>query len=168
MPRLFKLIFVTICLTSSSLALADLSVPIYFVTGTQMGKQAGTILVSETPYGLLFTPDLHSLQPGIHGFHVHQNPLCTDEGMSAGGHLDPHHLNKHFGPYNNKGHLGDLPALYVTAEGKATLPVLAPRLKQLHEIQNHSLMLHTGGDNYADIPNKLGGGGARLLCGVVK
>ncbi|MRR17699.1 MAG: superoxide dismutase [Cu-Zn] SodC1, partial [Deltaproteobacteria bacterium] len=31
-----------------------------------------------------------------------------------------------------------------------------------------SLMIHVGGDNYSDVPEKLGGGGGRLACGVVK
>jgi Cu-Zn family superoxide dismutase len=28
-------------------------------------------------------------------------------------------------------------------------------------------MIHAGGDNHADHPEKLGGGGARIGCGVV-
>jgi Cu-Zn family superoxide dismutase len=29
-------------------------------------------------------------------------------------------------------------------------------------------MVHVGGDNYSDTPAPLGGGGGRLVCGVVK
>jgi Cu-Zn family superoxide dismutase len=29
-------------------------------------------------------------------------------------------------------------------------------------------MVHAGGDNYADQPEPLGGGGPRVACGVVK
>jgi Cu-Zn family superoxide dismutase len=29
-------------------------------------------------------------------------------------------------------------------------------------------MVHTGGDNYSDTPAPLGGGGARIACGVIK
>jgi Cu-Zn family superoxide dismutase len=29
-------------------------------------------------------------------------------------------------------------------------------------------MIHAGGDNYSDHPKRLGGGGARIACGVVK
>jgi Cu-Zn family superoxide dismutase len=29
-------------------------------------------------------------------------------------------------------------------------------------------MVHAGGDNYADEPQKLGGGGARVACGVAE
>ena len=48
--------------------------------------------------------------------------------LAAGGHYDPDKTDRHAGPYGN-GHLGDLPFLYVDKEGKASLPVLAPRLK---------------------------------------
>jgi len=46
--------------------------------------------------------------------------------------------------------------------------VLAPRLKRLEELKGHALMVHAGGDNYADQPKPLGGGGARVACGVIK
>jgi Cu-Zn family superoxide dismutase len=29
-------------------------------------------------------------------------------------------------------------------------------------------MVHVGGDNYSDTPKPLGGGGGRLVCGVVE
>jgi Cu-Zn family superoxide dismutase len=29
-------------------------------------------------------------------------------------------------------------------------------------------MVHAGGDNYDDTPAPLGGGGARIACGIVK
>jgi Cu-Zn family superoxide dismutase len=53
----------------------------------------------------------------------------------------------------------------VNGDAKATLAVLAPRLKTA-DLQGR-LMIHAGGDNYADHPAKLGGGGARVACGVV-
>jgi superoxide dismutase, Cu-Zn family len=125
----------------------------------------GTVTATDTQYGLLFTPELELLTPGIHGMHVHENPSCADGGLAAGGHLDPMHTGKHLGPYNNAGHLGDLPALTVTADGKASLPVLAPRLK-VADLKGHSLIIHAGGDNYSDTP-PMGGGGARMACGVI-
>ncbi|EGH49764.1 copper/Zinc superoxide dismutase, partial [Pseudomonas syringae pv. pisi str. 1704B] len=36
-------------------------------------KPIGSVTVSETQYGLLFTPNLKELPAGIHGFHVHEN-----------------------------------------------------------------------------------------------
>ena len=139
-----------------------------------VGDKIGTITAQNTPYGVLFTPNLRALTPGLHGFHVHENPDCGAgekdgekvAGLAAGGHFDPKKTGVHAGPYGN-GHLGDLPALIVSPEGIATHPVLAPRLK-LHDLDGRSLMIHAGGDNYADEPKALGGGGARMACGVVK
>ena len=138
-----------------------------------VGPVVGTIQISETPYGIVFTPDLKGLAPGIHGFHLHENPDCGPgekdgkkvPGLAAGGHFDPGGTGKHLGPYGN-GHLGDLPALTVTADGTATLPVLAPRLSR-GDLLGRSLVIHAGGDNYSDIPAPLGGGGGRVACGVV-
>lgn len=134
----------------------------------------GTVTLSETPYGVLFTPNLHGLPTGMHGFHLHEKPDCantTAGGVvtvagAAGGHWDPLHTGKHEGPYG-EGHLGDLPGLYVAADGTATMPVLAPRIKDLSQVHGLALMIHAGGDNHSDHPAKLGGGGARIACGVV-
>jgi len=137
---------------------------------TESGAKVGSITAKDTKYGLLLTPSLANLSPsltaGIHGFHVHENPSCVNKGMAAGGHLDPFKTKHHLGPYNSNGHLGDLPVLYVNADGTtSTLPVLAPRLS-VAKILGHSLMIHNGADNYSDTPT-LGGGGSRMVCGVI-
>ncbi len=155
-------------LTSASVAFADTTVQIYATADSGQGVNVGTVSVNETKYGLLLTPHLHDLSPGIHGFHIHVNPSCDQHGMAAGGHFDPKNTGKHLGPYNENGHLGDLPALTVAADGTATLPVLAPRLSKVDDIKNHALMIHEGGDNYSDSPKPLGGGGGRMECGVIQ
>ena len=134
---------------------------------------AGKVTLEDTAYGLLITPDLTGLPAGVHGFHVHANPSCAPAAnngvataaLGAGGHWDPEKSSAHLGPYG-KGHKGDLPALYVNADGKANYPVLAPRLK-VADLSGHALMVHAGGDNHSDHPAMLGGGGARMACGVV-
>ena len=138
-----------------------------------VSQPVGSIRYESTPYGVVFTPQLKDLPPGIHGFHLHQNPDCSASeqngkrvpGGAAGGHFDPAGTGRHEGPWGN-GHLGDLPALYVDTQGHADYPVLAPRLK-LSDLNGHSLMIHLGGDNHADHPAALGGGGARIACGVI-
>jgi Cu-Zn family superoxide dismutase len=57
--------------------------------------------------------------------------------------------------------------LVVDKDGTANLPVLAPRLK-VSNLDGRSVMVHAGGDNYADQPAPLGGGGGRIACGVIK
>jgi superoxide dismutase, Cu-Zn family len=153
---------------------ADVVVQMNLVTEQGVGKNIGTVTISEGPKGLAFTPQLTDLAPGVHGFHVHQNPDCASgvkdgkmtPGLAAGGHFDPAASGKHEGP-TGKGHLGDLPALTAGADGKATTAVVAPRLK-MADMKGRSLMIHAGGDNYADQPAPLGGGGARVACGVIK
>jgi len=34
-------------------------------------------------------------------------------------------------------------------------------------LHGHALMVHAGGDNHDDHPAPLGGGGARIACGVI-
>jgi Cu-Zn family superoxide dismutase len=133
-----------------------------------IGEVAGSVEISETKDGLLFTPNLHGLTPGAHGFHLHQFASCDNNGMAAGGHLDPLMTGKHLGPYNDNGHLGDLPVLLVDSDGTATTPVLAPRLHHIADINNIAIMVHHAGDNYSDEPAKLGGGGSRMVCGVIQ
>ncbi|EJM97636.1 superoxide dismutase family protein [Herbaspirillum sp. YR522] len=156
-------------------ASGPVSVAMNVVDEQGVGAGAGEVVITETPYGLVFTPALAGLPGGIHGFHVHEKAACgpgmTDgkqvAAQAAGGHFDPEKTGRHAGPYGD-GHLGDLPALYVNADGKATYPVLAPRLRTIDRIRGHALMVHAGGDNHADHPAPLGGGGGRIVCGVIK
>lgn len=149
---------------SVTLVQASLIIPVHLTDANGTGKEIGTITADDSIYGLMLTPRLRGLPAGVHGFHVHEMPMCDHNGMDAAGHYDPNKTNAHRGPYDD-GHLGDLPTLTVGEDGKATTPVLAPRLK-LSDIQNRALMIHAGGDNYSDQP-KLGGGGARIACGII-
>lgn len=157
------------------LIIGDSIVAKIFKLSAKTPEEVGKIEFVENKYGLLIKTDLNGLPLGAHGFHIHVNPDCGSGtkdgelvlGLAAGGHLDPHNSNQHSGPYSDSGHLGDLPALHVHKDGKANLELLAPKLK-LNDIKKHSVMIHAGGDNYSDHPDALGGGGARLYCGVIE
>jgi Cu-Zn family superoxide dismutase len=140
-----------------------------------VGKQIGTLRLSDTKSGLQIRPRLADLPAGDHGLHVHVNPNCGPgngpngqpaAGMAAGGHYDPANTGKHLGPLG-EGHKGDLPVLTVDAGGKATKSAVAPHLT-VADVKGRSIMIHAGGDNYSDQPAPLGGGGARIACGLVK
>ena len=45
---------------------------------------------------------------------------------------------------------------------------MAPRITDLAALRGKTLMIHAGGDNYSDQPKPLGGGGARIACGVIQ
>jgi len=153
----------------------QLHAPMTLVGPDGTGKMIGTVTISESKDGLVFAPALTGLPPGTHGFHVHETGNCgtaDKDGKpvaagAAGGHFDPHGA-KHHGAPAGDGHLGDLPPLVVEAGGGAGTAVVAPRLTKLAEVKGRALMVHAGGDNFADQPAPLGGGGARIACGVIQ
>jgi len=152
-----------------------LQAPMTLVTAAGTGKMIGTVMITESSEGLVFTPNLTDLPAGPHGYHVHENGSCgvnEKDGKkvaagAAGSHLDPSGTKQHLGP-TGQGHLGDLPPLVVGGDGRATVPVTAPRMKSLADVKGKALMIHAGGDNYADKPAPLGGGGERIACGVIQ
>ena len=160
-------------LSITAAAQADTGVRMNLVDANGVGQEIGQITISETPYGLVFNPAVTGLPPGLHGFHVHENASCDPKekdgknmpALAAGGHYDPAGSKHHGAPWGD-GHLGDLPALSADANG-STSPVLSPRLK-MGDLKGRALMIHTGGDNYADQPAPLGGGGIRWACGVIQ
>ena len=154
---------------------AELSATLHAITAQGSGPALGTVTITETPAGASFTADLHGLVPGEHGFHVHATGDCGPApdaqgqvmaGQAAGGHWDPVGTKMHHGPEGN-GHLGDLPVLTVAADGTAKVTVVAPNIKDLGQLSGKALMVHAGGDNFSDQPKPLGGGGARVACGVI-
>jgi Cu-Zn family superoxide dismutase len=153
----------------------QLQAPMTLVTAAGPGKMIGVVSITESPNGLVFTPKLTDLPPGPHGYHVHEMGSCaTNEkdgkkvaAGAAGGHYDPSGTKQHLGP-TGSGHMGDLPPLVVGGDGSAVLALTAPRLKSLAEVKGKALMIHAGGDNYADKPMPLGGGGERIACGVIQ
>ena len=157
-----------------STALAEVVVPINLANKSGVGANVGQVTITESKHGVVFTPLLKNLTSGVHGFHLHQNPSCEpkkeagkiEPAGAAGGHYDPASTNVHGAPWGD-GHLGDLPPLYVEANGSSKQPVLAPRLK-LSDIHGLAIMIHAGGDNHSDHPVELGGGKARIACGVIK
>lgn len=162
------------CIAATAAQAAEITVNLSAAQPDGAGPAVGTVRIVETPFGLAFYPQLSGLPAGLHGFHVHENASCgpsTANGTvtpagAAGGHFDPQGTKRHGEPWGD-GHLGDLPPLFVAQDGKATNPVLSPRLKTLAELKGHALMVHAGGDNHSDHPAPLGGGGARVACGVI-
>ena len=156
-----------------AVAAKPVKVKLDFITADGVGKPAGTVTIKETKDGVTLATDLKELPPGEHGFHVHEKASCDPAdkegkktaGQAAGGHLDPEATKAHKGP-GGGGHKGDLPKLEATDKGASKQKLEVKGLK-LADFTGHALMIHAGGDNYADAPKPLGGGGARIACGVV-
>ena len=120
-------------LLAASAQAAEGSVTLNIAGQDGTGAAVGTVRLVDTPYGLALYPSLAGLPPGLHGFHFHENGSCAParkDGAAvpagaAGGHFDPQGSKHHGEPWGD-GHLGDLPPLFVGADGSANEPVLAP------------------------------------------
>jgi superoxide dismutase, Cu-Zn family len=148
---------------------------VHAVSADGIGDEIGTVQLTDSADGLAIQTDLSDLPPGAHGFHLHTSGSCepapNDQGqmtaaLAAGGHYDPDNTGRHAGPEGD-GHKGDLPVLEVAADGTAQVTLKAPRLT-VADARGRALMIHAGGDNYSDQPKPLGGGGARIACGLVE
>src|SRR3990167_4523698 len=156
-------IFLTLFLFSRVLQAAVI-VDIYSTKSDH--QKIGNIIFKDKKRGMMVFTNLAGLAPGEHGFHIHENASCDDVGMAAGGHYDPSKTKSHLGPYHH-GHQGDLPKLIVEKNSISHQALFAPHLSE-KDVYGHAVMIHAGGDNYADQPKPLGGGGDRIACGVAK
>lgn len=114
------------------------------------------------------------LESGFHGFHLHSVGLCeSDEALrTAGGHFNPDATTHGF-------HAGDLPSLYSLQDGSVMLFFVtdAFTLEDLMDEDGSAFIIHSGRDNFANIPDHygetdeatLGTGDARsrIACGIV-
>lgn len=174
MSRTKIAVAVALLLASPAIFAGSLLIEMNAIDATGVQKSIGTIHADDGKEGLMLHVAVKGLSPGEHGFHVHESGNCGPAekdgkpvaGLAAGGHYDPTKAGKHEG-HKGKGHQGDLPALPVDANGNADVQLVAPRLK-LADLKGRSIVIHEGGDNYADAPKPLGGGGNRIACGVIK
>lgn len=152
----------------------SIAVPMNMVSATGIGGSVGYITARNSGSGVVLSMHLRGLPPGDHGFHLHAGGSCAPApnaagemtaAASAGAHLDPNNTGHHEGP-SGQGHLGDLPLLHVALNGTASQVLTAPRISSIDALRGHALIIHAGGDNYSDTPAPLGGGGARIACGV--
>jgi Cu-Zn family superoxide dismutase len=151
----------------------NVSVTLNAVTTSGVGEPVARAELVQAPEGLQIVIVGPRLPVGPHGFHVHEmgncNPKEKDGKMeaagAAGGHYDPQNSAKHAGP-GKDGHKGDLPLLNITSDGDQTRSAFVVPGLTLAEVRGRSLMIHAGGDTYSDEP-PMGGGGARIACGII-
>lgn len=142
----------------------------------RQGKAIGTATLTEGPTGVLIHVALSGLAAGPKGIHIHSVGTCedADKGFVASkGHLNP--TGKKHGLLNPEGpDAGDLPALFVHADGSAQAELFTPlaSLKGAGEraaildADGAALVIHESRDDHATQP--IGGAGARIACAVVK
>ena len=149
------------------------------------GADVGTVTLSPTDGGVRVDADLQNLEPGFHGFHIHDVGLCEADAPDGPFTTATGHLVGDGGTHGD--HDGDMPSLYVTDDGNASLTATLSTftVEELTEGDGAAFMVHAGPDNFANIPDryssadadepgpdeattKTGDAGARAACGVIE
>jgi Cu-Zn family superoxide dismutase len=113
------------------------------------------------------TGEVSGLEPGKHGFHVHQYGDLTDlsEGKSAGDHFagDSSH---HGAPDADQRHVGDLGNIEANGQGVAQIDMTDDviALSGPNSILGRALVVHADPDDFSQ-PS--GGAGGRVAFGVI-
>jgi len=133
-------------LASADLALSD-------------GTAAGTATLSEAEGGTALEIAVSGIEPGEHGFHLHQIGQCDAPDFKSAGKDSP-----------AGSHLGDLPNLSIGDDGTGSLTVpvqgeKAQFMEWLFDADGTAIMIHAGPDDYRTDPT--GDAGARVACGVL-
>ena len=135
------------------------------------GDVIGKATFEQTPHGVLMYVEVAGLPPGPHGIHLHAAGACTPDFKAATGHINPdgvpHGLRNPDGPDH-----GDLPNLYVAADGSARaefftvlVSVTGGRMPALLDEDGSAVIIHENPDDHLTQP--IGGAGGRIACGVI-
>ena len=136
----------------------------------QKGKAVGTVLLVDTPHGLLLRGALFGLPPGTHAIHFHETGKCESPFKSSGGHYNP---TKHNHGVLDPGglHAGDLPNIVIPRNGKLDFELFAMDLtladgpNTVLDSDGTALVIHAKADDYKSQP--AGDAGDRIACGVI-
>jgi Cu-Zn family superoxide dismutase len=134
---------------------------------TKGNNVTGTVYFSRTPNGVQVTADVMGLDPGKHGFHIHEFGDCTaPDGTSAGGHFNPQN-QPHAGPDQAHRHVGDLGNIEADAGGNGHYDRTDTLLKfdGRDSIIGRGVIVHAGADDLVSQPS--GNAGPRVACGVI-
>jgi len=109
------------------------------------------------PYGqnrLIIYGTIYGLEPGTHGFHVHEHGTIGNDCMDAGGHFNPH---------QTEDHVGDLGTIFTPVSGPTLVNVVDDVIthgdKSIHDIAGLSIVVHGS--------REAGQGAPRVACGVI-
>lgn len=133
----------------------------------------GTLtFVQEGTGATTVTGTVTGLQPGQHGFHVHQFGDYSGGCGSTGGHFNPAGKT-HGGPSDENRHAGDLGNIEAGADGTATVNITDSQipLDGPNSIVGRAIVVHKDIDDLGkggfEDSLTTGHAGARLACGVV-
>ncbi len=137
------------------------------LTPTDGHQVHGQVQFENDSQGVKIVANLTGLQPGAHGFHIHQFGDCSaPDGTSAGGHFNPHDKS-HGSPEEIDRHAGDLGNIVALDNGHASYERIDQglTLSGPDSIIGRALIVHAGDDDFKKQPT--GGAGGRVACGVI-
>ncbi len=148
------------------------------------GRTYGFARVQQTPPplatgrlpGVVLHIEATGLPAGWHGMHFHNKADCSAADLtSSGPHISMTNPVVHGFFSSNANDFGDLPNIFVGADGKATVEVFSPFVLVaatpgdgrpiLMDQDGSALIIHANRDDYNAQP--IGGAGARIACGAI-
>ncbi len=137
---------------------------------TEGNQVTGTVTFVSENGSIKVTADLEGLEPGRHGFHIHEKGDCSaPDASSAGGHFNPTGA-PHGGPSDpaDQRHVGDLGNIEADSDGKARLEMTDDviSLEGENSIIGKAVVVHSQPDDLETDPT--GEAGDRLACGVIE
>ena len=138
------------------------------VLHAQDGSARGTVTFTRVDEGIRIVADVEGLEPGTHGFHLHEYGDCTaSDFTSAGGHFNPTGA-PHGGPDDEQHHAGDFGNIEVAEDGTGHKELVSGMIgldPGLNSILGRAVIIHMGMDDMESQPT--GAAGGRAACGVV-
>lgn len=170
LPFLFCLLFLAVLASAAPTEKVHPVRAVAELKPTEGNRVSGTVTFSSRNGAIWVVADIEGLEPGRHGFHVHEKGDCSAaDASSAGGHFNPDSA-PHGAPENPPAqrHAGDLGNLEVDAEGKAHYERADPLLSLTgpDSIVGKSVIVHASADDLSSQP--AGNAGPRLACGVIQ
>lgn len=97
------------------------------------------------------TGEIKGLEPGEHGFHIHEFGDTTNGCVSAGPHFNVNPSNHHGGPTSQVRHNGDLGNVTANDQGVATVNITDGHISLISgdklDIKGRSLVVHEKKDD---------------------
>jgi Cu-Zn family superoxide dismutase len=138
------------------------------------GQVIGQVTVTAAPDGVILRVQAKGLTPGWHGMHFHEKPDCSDPAFKgSGGHIHAKTPAVHGLLNAGFNDAGDLPNLFVNADGSATVELYST-LVTLNRSGTRpalldagsALVIHASPDDYKSQP--IGGAGERIACAPIQ
>lgn len=128
----------------------------------------GYVTFKEVDGGTLIIADVENLEPGKHGFIIHEYGDCSAcDGSSTGGHYNPT-IARHGGPDHLCRHIGDLGNIVADEFGHGHYERIdkVVSLSNCYSIIGKSICVHANADDYTTQPT--GNVGGRVAFGVIE